>query len=73
MSNAKDVQESEYIPADPLRVPLSSWRIRFKKVLRTLQQLDVNKSANGVPAKMWRECAVELAPQCGNEAIDFRF
>jgi hypothetical protein len=62
MSNAKDVQESEYIPADPLRVPLSSWRIRFKKVLRTLQQLDVNKSANGVPAKMWRECAVELAP-----------
>ena len=37
-------------------------RIRFKKVLRTLQELDVNKSATGVPAKMWRECVVELAP-----------
>ena len=37
------MQESEYIPAYPLRAPLSSWRIRFKKVLRTLQQLDVNK------------------------------
>ena len=58
ISNAKGVQESEYIPADPLRAPLSSWRIRFKKVLRTLQQLDANKSANGVHLQRCGESAL---------------
>ena len=28
MGNAKGEQEAEYIPADPMRVPLVSWKIR---------------------------------------------
>ena len=62
MSNAKGEQEDEYIPVDPLRVPLGSWKIRRGKVLRTLQRLDTSKSANGTPPKILRECAKELAP-----------
>jgi hypothetical protein len=62
MSNAKGVTEEEYVPADPLSVPLRSWRIRYKKVLRTLQRLDTSKSANGTPPKFLRECAEEPAP-----------
>jgi hypothetical protein len=62
MSNGKGVQESEYVPPDPLRVPLVSWKIRYRKVLRTLQALDTNKSVNGIAPKFLRECAKELAP-----------
>ena len=62
MSNAKGDQEEEYLPADPLRVPLVSWKIRYKKVLQTLQRLDTSKSVNGIAPKFLRECAKELAP-----------
>ena len=62
MSNANGEQEDEYIPVDPLRVPLGSWKIRRGKVLRTLQHLDTSKSANGTPPKFLRECAKELTP-----------
>ena len=66
MSNAKGVQEGEYIPPDPLRarvrMPLVSWKIRYRKVLRTLQRLDTNKSVNGIAPNFLSECAKELAP-----------
>ena len=50
----KGEQEKEYLPADPLRVPLVSWKIRRKKVLRTLQRLDTSKSVNGIAPKFLR-------------------
>ena len=65
MSNAKGVQEGEYIPPDPLRVPLVSWKIRYLKVLRTLQRLDTNKSVNGMAPKF----LLDGAGTCADEAV----
>ena len=67
MSNAKGEHEEEYLPADPLCVPLVSWKIRYKKVLRTLQRLDTSKSVNGIAPKFLREC--KGAGTCTDEAV----
>ena len=42
--------------------PLSGFRIRFKRVLKCLKNLDPTKSANGVGPRFLNECAVTVAP-----------
>ena len=37
MTNGKDVEADEYTPKDSLKVPLCSFRIRFKEVRKVLR------------------------------------
>ena len=52
LTNGKDIEADEYTPKDSLKVPLCSFRIRFKKVRGVLRKMDPNKSANGVAPRM---------------------
>ena len=62
MSNGKDDIPDEYIPKDGLKIPLLSFRIRYKTVLKALQNADPSKSTNGIAPIFWKECAKVVAP-----------
>jgi hypothetical protein len=63
MSNGKDKEDVNWRPtATYHKVPLTSFKIRFKTVLKTLLSLDPSKSSNGIGPRVLKECAVELAP-----------
>ena len=62
MSNGKGIEADAYVAKDGLKIPLSSFKIRFKTVLKVLQNMNPNKSANGVPPIFWKECAHVVAP-----------
>ena len=44
------------------KIKFTSFKVRFKKVLRVLKSVDPSKSANGIAPRFWKECAIELAP-----------
>jgi hypothetical protein len=48
MSNSESVDASSGSVSTRPPVSLKCWKVRYKQVLRTLQSLDVSKSANGV-------------------------
>ena len=59
MSNSKELLDIGYcISSDANFVPLSSLRIRFKKVHKVLESCVPGKSANGLPPVFLKECAV---------------
>jgi len=62
MSNGKDEEDDDFTPNDDAYMPLSSFKIRHKSVLKSLKKLDPNKSANGFGPRFLKECAVALAP-----------
>ena len=45
-----------------IRVPLEKFKIRYELVLKSLQKLDSNKSANGVGPRFLQKCADVIAP-----------
>ena len=62
MSNGKDNDDDGFKPNDNYCVPLSSFRILFKSVLKSLKHLDPSKSANGLGNRFLKECTNEIAP-----------
>ena len=62
MSNGKDDTPDTYIPKNGLKVPLLGFKIRYKNVLKALQNVDPSKSANGIAPIFWKECAKIIAP-----------
>ena len=62
MANSKDAVDDAYVPADATVLPISSLKIRYKKVLKVLKSRDSSKSANGLPPVFLKECAPLLAP-----------
>ena len=62
MTSGKDEADLSLAPNSPSLIPLSSFKIRFKSVSRTLRKLDPSKSANGVGPRFLKECADALAP-----------
>ena len=61
MTNGKDDEDFDFEPVDMSQVPMSGFKIRFKKVLHVLSHNDPSKSANGINPKFWKECASILA------------
>jgi hypothetical protein len=62
MSNGKGDDDDGYTPNDNYCVPLSSFKIRFKSVRKSLRRLDPSKSTNGLGNCFLKECADEIAP-----------
>ena len=62
MTSGKGVEDRGFTPKNPFKIKFTSFKVRFKKVLKTLKSIDPNKSANGVAPRFWKECAVEIAP-----------
>ena len=62
MSNGKDEEDDDFTPNDDTYIPLSSFKIRHKSVLKSLKRLDPNKSTNSFGPRFLKECAVALAP-----------
>jgi hypothetical protein len=62
MANAKGEEDIGFKPRDAVQIPLSGFKIRFKKVRDMLRKMDASKSANGIPPRFWKECADTLAP-----------
>ena len=62
MTSGKDTQDDHFQPGDIRSIPLSSFKIRFKRVLKILKSLDTSKSINGAGPLFLRECAEEIAP-----------
>ena len=62
MSNSESVDASSGSVSTRPPVSLKCWKVRYKQVLRTLQSLDVSKSANGVGPRFFKGCAVVIAP-----------
>ena len=62
MSNGKDEEDDDFIPNNRDQIPLSTFRIRHKDVLKSLKKLDPSKSTNGLGPRFLKECAVALAP-----------
>ena len=62
MSNGADDLDVDFVPRDSTRVPLSGWKVRYKKVLQTLKRIDASKSANGISPSFWKNTASVLAP-----------
>jgi hypothetical protein len=54
MSNGKDVEDDDFTPRDFNSVPISSWKIREKRVKKVLQSIDASKSANGISPMFWK-------------------
>ena len=61
MSNGKGIVEVEYTPPDGHRIPMMGFKIRYRDILRMLRNMNPNKSANGVPPRLLKICAEELA------------
>ena len=61
ISNGKDQDDDGFNPNSNHSIPLSSFRVRRKDVLKSLKNLDPNKSANGFGPRFLKECAVVLA------------
>lgn len=55
MSNGKDVEDESFEPQDETSIPLSSWKIRRKRVYKVLSIVDASKSANGASPVFWKE------------------
>ena len=64
MSNGKDEEDDDFTPNDTYHVHLSTFKIRYKDVLKSLKNLDPQKSANGFGPRFLKECAAVLAPAC---------
>jgi len=62
MSNGKDEEDDDFTPNSDHSIPLSSFKIRRKDVLKSLKGLDPNKSANGFGPRFLKECAVVFEP-----------
>ena len=62
MSNGKDEEDDDFTPNDDTYIPLSSFKIRHKSVLKSLKKLDPSKSTNGFGPRFLKECAEVLAP-----------
>ena len=58
MTNGKD---DDFEPNNDDHIPLSSFKIRRKTVLKSLKKLDPRKSVNGLGNRFLKECAHELA------------
>ena len=57
MSNDKDVEDDDFVPRDLTSMPISSWKIRLKRVKKVLQSIDASKSANGISLVFWKHTA----------------
>lgn len=61
MSNGKGEEDLDYVPKDPIFIPLSSFKIRHKRVRQVLERINTSKSANGISPKFWKETAGVLS------------
>jgi hypothetical protein len=57
MSNGKDVEDEDFTPCDSHSIPISSWKIRQKRVKKVLKSIDASKSANGISPIFWKHTA----------------
>ena len=55
-----------YVPRDPARKSLRSFRIRYKRTLKCLKKIDASKASNGISNSFLRECADVIAPAVDN-------
>ena len=62
MTSGKGVEDSEFTPKTPFKIKFTSFKVRFKKVLKVLKSVDPSKSANGIAPRFWKERAIEFAP-----------
>jgi hypothetical protein len=62
MSNGKGEEDDDFTPNNDDCIPLSSFRIRHKDVLKSLKKLDLHKSTNGLGPRFLKDCASVLAP-----------
>ena len=62
MTSGKDSSDDHFQPGDIRSIPLSTFKIRFKRVHKVLKSLDTSKSVNGAGPRFLRECADEIAP-----------
>ena len=62
MSNAADAEDNEWEPADGKSKRMVFFKVDFKKVLKSLQGLDVDKSVNSIANHLLKRCAEEIAP-----------
>ena len=68
MSNGAGESADYYKPCDSRSAPLSSFKIRFDRVLKCLKAVSIHKASNGVGTPFLHQCASELA-----HAIDTLF
>ena len=57
MSNGKDVEDESFEPQDKTSIPLSSCKIRRKRVYKVLSIVAASKSTNGISPVFWKETA----------------
>ena len=62
MSNAENVEHGSWKPQDRKKCKLSSFKISFSKVLKSLKSVDINKSINSVANHLLKNCAEAIAP-----------
>ena len=62
MPNGAEVYDNDWTPPEHWRgkAKLSSFKVHHRDVLKCLQSLDINKSINGIPNVMMKECALQL-------------
>ena len=56
----KDEEDDDYEPNNDDYIPLSTFKIRRKTVLKSLRKLDPHKSMNGFGNRFPKECAEEI-------------
>ena len=61
MSNGRN-EDDDFTPNDDRCIPLSTFKIRRKTVLKSLKKLDPNKSINGFGPRFLKECAEVIEP-----------
>ena len=61
MSNGRN-EDDDFTPNDDSCIPLSTFKIRRKTVLKSLKKLDPNKSINGFGPRFLKECAEVVEP-----------
>ena len=62
MSNAANKFDNDWKPSDKwnAKAKLSSFKVHHRDVLKQLKSLDTNKSINGIPYMLLKECAQQL-------------
>ena len=62
MSNGRDEDDDDFKSDDDKRIPLSTFKIPRKNVLKSLKKLDPNKSIDGIGPRFLKECADVIEP-----------
>ena len=60
MTSGKDREDQQFIPINRNVHSISTFKIRYKQVFKSLRKLDSSKSTNGAGTRFLKQCAEEL-------------